>query len=115
MSVFAGPKIVDDGLVLYLDASNEKSYPGTGSTRFDISGNGRNCSWVSTPSVGTDTGVKYFTTLGNRCLGPASNSLGINNTSGYTIFLVVKQLSLAGAAAFKFYSPAGRGIFAHAT
>jgi hypothetical protein len=115
MSVFAGPKIIEDGLVLYLDASNEKSYPGTGTTWFDISGNGRNCSWVSTPSVGTDTGVKYFTTLGNRCLGPASNSLGINNTSGYTIFLVVKQLSLAGAAAFKFYSPAGRGIFAHAT
>jgi hypothetical protein len=28
---------------------------------------------------------------------------------------MVKQLSLAGAAAFKFYSPAGRGIFAHAT
>lgn len=115
MSIFAGPKIVDDGLVLYLDASNEKSYPGTGTTWFDISGNGRNCSWVSTPSVGIDTGVKYFTTLGNRCIGPASNSLGINNTSGYTIFLVVKQLSLAGAAAFKFYSPAGRGIFAHAT
>jgi hypothetical protein len=120
MSIFAGPKIVDDGLVLYLDASNEKSYPGTGTTWFDISGNGRNCSWVSTPSVGIDTGVKYFTTLGNRCLGPASNSLGINNTSGYTIFLVVKQLSLANSSAFKFYrnnasGGEGRGIFAHAT
>ena len=69
--------------------------------------------------MGTDTGVKYFTTLGNRCLGPASNSLGITNTSGYTIFLMVKQLSLAGAGAFKFYrnnftGSAGRGIFAHA-
>ena len=32
MSVFAGPKIVDDGLVLYLDAANEKSYPGSGTT-----------------------------------------------------------------------------------
>lgn len=115
MGLGHSPSIVRDGLVLYLDAANPKSYPGSGTTWFDISGNGRNCSWVSTPSVGTDTGVKYFTTLGNRCLGPASNSLGITNTSGYTIFLMVKQLSLAGAAAFKFYSPAGRGIFAHAT
>jgi hypothetical protein len=32
MAVFAGPKIVESGLVLYLDASNEKSYPGTGTT-----------------------------------------------------------------------------------
>jgi hypothetical protein len=32
MAVFAGPKIVDDGLVLYLDAANEKSYPGSGTT-----------------------------------------------------------------------------------
>jgi hypothetical protein len=32
MSIFAGPKIVEDGLVLYLDAANEKSYPGNGTT-----------------------------------------------------------------------------------
>lgn len=120
MPVFAGPKIVDDGLVLYLDASNEKSYPGSGTTWFDLSGNERNCSWVSTPSVGADTGVNYFTTLGNRCLGPASNSLSITNTSGYTVFLIFKQLSLTSAGAFKFYrnnltGSAGRGIFAHAT
>jgi hypothetical protein len=120
MAIVYNTSIVRNGLVLYLDASNIKSYAGTGTTWFDISGNGRNCTWVSTPSVGTDTGVNYFTTLGNRCIGPASNSLGINNTSGYTIFLIVKQLSLVGAAAFKFYKnnltgSAGRGIFAHAT
>jgi len=42
MSIFAGPKIVDDGLVLYLDAANSKSYNGTGTTWFDLSGNGNN-------------------------------------------------------------------------
>ena len=30
MSIFSGPKIVEEGLVLYLDAANQKSYPGTG-------------------------------------------------------------------------------------
>ena len=40
MSVISGPNIVLDGLVLYLDAANPKSYPGTGSTWNDLSGNG---------------------------------------------------------------------------
>jgi hypothetical protein len=33
---------VKDGLLLYLDAGNSSSYPGSGSTWFDISGNNRN-------------------------------------------------------------------------
>jgi hypothetical protein len=39
MSIFAGPKIVEDGLVVYLDAANEKSYPGTGTNIFGIKNN----------------------------------------------------------------------------
>ena len=35
-----GPKIVRDGLVLCLDAANPKSYPGSGTTWYDLSGNG---------------------------------------------------------------------------
>ena len=35
-----GPNIVEDGLVLYLDAANKKSYPGTGTDWYDLSGNG---------------------------------------------------------------------------
>ena len=37
MSFNYSPKIVTDGLVLYLDAANLKSYSGTGSTWFDLS------------------------------------------------------------------------------
>jgi hypothetical protein len=39
MSIFAGPKIIEDGLVLYLDAANQKSYPGTGTTWFGLTQN----------------------------------------------------------------------------
>jgi len=42
MSVFGGPDIVTDGLVLHLDAANRKSYPLSGSTIYDLSGNGNN-------------------------------------------------------------------------
>jgi len=38
MSVFGGPDIVTDGLVLHLDAANSKSYPGSGNTWYDLSG-----------------------------------------------------------------------------
>ena len=40
MGVFAGPEVVEDGLVLALDAGNSKSYPGSGTTWTDLSGNG---------------------------------------------------------------------------
>ena len=39
MSTSGGPEIVTDGLVLSLDAANKKSYPGTGTTWYDLSGN----------------------------------------------------------------------------
>ena len=41
MGIVYNSKIVTDGLVLCLDAGNRKSYPGSGTTWFDISGNGR--------------------------------------------------------------------------
>jgi len=40
MGAAAGPNIVEDGLVLCLDAANERSYPGSGDTWYDLSGNG---------------------------------------------------------------------------
>jgi hypothetical protein len=119
MGVSYSPKMVTDGLVLALDAANPKSYPGTGTVWKDLSGNGRNFNWVSSPNFTSDGTLSYFSTLGNRCTGPASNSFGINNTSGYTIFLIVMQNALVATSAFKFYKDgsgsASRGIFSHCT
>jgi hypothetical protein len=42
MAYFHSPRIVTDGLILALDAANTKSYPGSGTTWFDLSGNGNN-------------------------------------------------------------------------
>lgn len=39
---FPGQQIVTNGLVLNLDAANKDSYPGTGTTWYDLSGNGIN-------------------------------------------------------------------------
>ena len=117
MTVYGGPDIITDGLVLHLDAGNSKSYPGSGSTWYDLSGNNKNGSWVSSPSFTSSGSLSYFSSLGNRCTGAASNSFGINNTSGYTIFIACREIGLTTSGAFKFYGDVGysRGIFAHLT
>lgn len=43
-----GPRIVTDGLVLCLDAANRDSYPGSGSTWYDLSGNDYHCTLANT-------------------------------------------------------------------
>lgn len=106
------------GLQLYLDASNPASYPGTGNTWFDVSGNNRHFTWGAASF--NSTGIRYFDTSNRSASGPASNSFGITNTSGYTIFITVFQNSLTNLGAFKWYSSngsgsAGRGIFSHLT
>jgi hypothetical protein len=42
MAISYNTSIVRDGLVLYLDAANPKSYSGTGTIWYDLSGNGNN-------------------------------------------------------------------------
>lgn len=50
MSCFVSPNVIGNGLVLYLDAANQKSYPGSGTVWSDLSGNSLNASLVN--SVG---------------------------------------------------------------
>jgi hypothetical protein len=42
MALNYGPSIVKDGLVLALNAADVNSYPGSGNTWYDVSGNGNN-------------------------------------------------------------------------
>jgi len=115
MTLSHSPNIVRDGLVLYLDAANPKSYPRTGSTWYDLSGNEKHCSWASAPSYASDEAGGYFSTLGNRCTGPASNTFEIDNNSGYTVINICKINTVTNASTFKFQSSnsGGRGIFSH--
>lgn len=48
--------IVKDGLVLDLDAAKRDSYPGTGTTWSDISGNGNNGTLMNGPTFSSDNG-----------------------------------------------------------
>ena len=50
MPTSAGPDIVQNGLVLELDAADRNSYPGTGTAWFDLSGNNRNFTLTNGPT-----------------------------------------------------------------
>jgi hypothetical protein len=50
MALSHSPSIITNGLVLCLDAANPKSYPGSGTTWTDLSGNGNNGELVNSPA-----------------------------------------------------------------
>jgi hypothetical protein len=56
MGLSHSPSIVMNGLVLCLDAANSKSYPGSGTTWTDLSGNGRNGTLQNTPTYSSANG-----------------------------------------------------------
>jgi hypothetical protein len=56
MALAHSPRIVTDGLVLCLDAGNTKSYPGSGTTWTDLSGNGNNGTLTNGPTYSSSNG-----------------------------------------------------------
>lgn len=74
MSVFSGPEIANNGLVLNLDAANARSYPGTGTVWNDLSGNGNNGTLINGTSFNNGNGGSMvfnaassnYITLGNN-------------------------------------------------
>lgn len=115
MAVRYNPSINTSNLQLLLDAGNPKSYPGSGTTWFDISGKSRNFAWNSTPTFSSTGASSHLVTTGLQCIGPASNSFGVNNSTGYTIFMISKTLIDQGNTAFHWYGADvyARGFFLH--
>jgi len=83
MATHYNPKIVDNGLVLYLDAANPRSYPGTGTAWTDLSGNGNNCNLFNSPIFSSKSkGCFTFSTNQYGTLVSANN---FNFSIGFTI------------------------------
>lgn len=91
MSVVAGPDIVSDGLVLLLDAGNIESYPGTGITWYDLSGNSNHCTWASLPAY-NDT---HFTLDGTQS-GTIINNATLDFSSAQTLIMVLRHTYTSG-------------------
>jgi hypothetical protein len=92
MAFFRGPSVVTDGLVLYLDAANPDSYPGSGNTWFDISGNDNNGTLINGPTFNSgNNGSITFDGVDNYVVVSNSNSISFSqnqpNSFEYFIYL----------------------------
>jgi len=83
MAISRGPKLVTNGLSLYLDAANSSSYPGSGTTWTDISGNNRNGALTNGPTFNSSNGGSIVFDGTNDFVSVASDA-NILSTTAYT-------------------------------
>ena len=92
MATNYNPAIVTDGLVLCVDAANSKSYPGSGSTFFDLSGNNRHGTLLNSPAHDTEAGGCFHFDATNERI-----SLPINlQDTQYTVMGIARYATSSG-------------------
>ena len=86
MAVHGGPNIVTDGLYTLLDARDPASYPGSGTTWTDLSGNGKNAT-LSAAAICTDVSGQMTFTSGNSEFATISHdtNFAYTATSNFTV------------------------------
>ena len=95
MSVAGGPDLIQDGLVLCLDAANTKSYPGSGTAWTDLSGNGNNATTSGGPTFSSaNGGGLVFDGTNDYAFVPNSSSL---NPTGAISLCAFVNLSGVGS------------------
>lgn len=94
-------QIVTNGLVLCLDAADPNSYPGSGTTWFDLSGGNRNFTLVNGPTWNPGG---YFVLDGTNdyMTGPATDTFGFGQT--HTVEAVIKLNALGTTTLFNWRS-----------
>jgi len=75
MAGFSGPNIVENGLVLLLDAADKNSYKGTGTNWKDLSGNSNNGTLTNGPTFSNTNGGTIVFDGTNDYVAVADNSL----------------------------------------
>jgi hypothetical protein len=83
MATRFNPRIVPNNLVLYLDAANPRSYPGSGTTWTDLSRRGNNGTLVNGPSYNNNNGGSIvFDGVDDRVTFPNNT---ISTAAGITV------------------------------
>jgi len=81
MGISRGPKIVSSGLVLCLDAANKLSYPGTGTTWTDLSGNSNNGTLTNGPTFNAGN-------MGSILFDGTNDYAVVNPVSAFNIYCI---------------------------
>jgi len=94
MGLSHSPQISLNGLVLCLDAANSKSYPGSGTTWTDLSGNGNTGTLTNGPTYNSANGGVIVLDGSNDyvSISPSGYDLGVN----FTVQLWTKIIRFGG-------------------
>jgi hypothetical protein len=102
---YANGKIVTDGLILALNAADKNSYPGSGTTWNDLSGNGNNGTLVASPTYSSANGgsivfngTSQYVNAGNATnlqitVGTISSWFNANNGNSSFNGIITKQFA----------------------
>jgi hypothetical protein len=94
MAVSGGPDIVENGLVLYLDVANIKSYSGSGTSWADLSGNGNTGTLVNGVGyLGNNLGSLVFDGIDDR--GTFSSPITSSSLQTYEVWVTAIPSSTA--------------------
>jgi hypothetical protein len=108
MTLSHSPSIVRDGLVLYLDAANTKSYPATDTTWYDLSGNDNNGTLVNGVSYSSDNLGTLSGNTTNRYINISNDGLG-DSFSSFTLELVTRTRTGTGTDGYSYLYHRGVG------
>ena len=114
MGIAYNTSIVTSGLVMAIDAANVKSYPGSGSTWFDLSGSGNHMTLFGSPTVVNNAmtfngSTQYATNSLNLSTGTSTVIAGSRYTgsvNGRTVTTVTNNWLLGhwGAGVANYYA-----------
>lgn len=117
--------VVTSSLLMYLDAGNRASYPGSGSVWTDLSGNGKNGNVVFSGRLGgeyrsTDGGLLFFNNVGIDSGGPRvyCGNLGSGSStfsSGFTVDVWFNVTCTNDSYSYPCDGNISKGNFPHAT
>jgi hypothetical protein len=99
MALYHSPRIVTDGLVLCLDAANVRSYPGSGTSWFDLSGNGYTQTLSGGAGLTTQDGVACIDCTGAKTTVDAGTTFSL--ASSHTLISWARPLSDAQTSTWR--------------
>ncbi len=109
MATFYSPNLVTNGLVLCLDAANARSYPGSGTSWYDLSGRGNTCVFASTPTYNST----HFTFNGTSHYGTITNNSTLDFSAQQTLLIVMRHSYTSGRRNPWNQAYAGYGTWTH--
>jgi hypothetical protein len=108
MGLYHSPNIVADGLVLALDPSSLKSYAGTGTSFYDLSGNSNNGTVINGAVYSTSLSG-YFNFDGSNDYVNVPHSSSINIADNFTVSFWSKQKTNTAQVPLSKYQSGVRG------